>query len=203
MEDDVIFPLSHPKKTEGGIAILRGSLAPDGAVVKKAGVKEVMYNFRGKARVFNYMEDACKAIQAGEIPDGTVIVLRYEGPKGGPGMREMHMVTSLLVGRGMDESCALVTDGRFSGSTRGPAIGHISPEAAAGGPIAVVEDGDMITIDIPNRRLELEVPEEIIKERLSRWEPLVKEHTPSLAKYAALVTSADRGAILEIPECLK
>ena len=152
---------------------------------------------------FNYMEDACKAIQAGEIPDGTVIVLRYEGPKGGPGMREMHMVTSLLVGRGMDESCALVTDGRFSGSTRGPAIGHISPEAAAGGPIAVVEDGDMITIDIPNRRLELEVPEEIIKERLSRWEPLVKERTPSLAKYAALVTSADRGAILEIPEALK
>ena len=152
---------------------------------------------------FNYMEDACKAIQAGEIPDGTVIVLRYEGPKGGPGMREMHMVTSLLVGRGMDESCALVTDGRFSGSTRGPAIGHISPEAAAGGPIAVVEDGDMITIDIPNRRLELEVPEEIIKERLSRWEPLVKERTPSLAKYAALVTSADRGAILEIPASLK
>ena len=149
------------------------------------------------------MEDACKAIQAGEIPDGTVIVLRYEGPKGGPGMREMHMVTSLLVGRGMDESCALVTDGRFSGSTRGPAIGHISPEAAAGGPIAVVEDGDMITIDIPNRRLELEVPEEIIKERLSRWKPLVKERTPSLAKYAALVTSADRGAILEIPEALK
>ena len=134
-----------------------------------------------------------------EIEDGTVIVLRYEGPKGGPGMREMHMVTSLLVGRGMDESCALVTDGRFSGSTRGPAIGHISPEAAAGGPIAVVEDGDMITIDIPNRRLELEVPEEVIRERMARWTPLVKERTPSLAKYAALVTSADRGAILEIP----
>ena len=199
VEDDVIFPLSRPKKDEGGIAILYGSLAPDGAVVKKAGVKEVMYNFRGKARVFDYMEDACKSIQAGEIEDGTVIVLRYEGPKGGPGMREMHMVTSLLVGRGMDESCALVTDGRFSGSTRGPAIGHISPEAAAVGPIAVVEDGDMITIDIPNRRLELEVPEEVIRERMARWTPLVKERTPSLAKYAALVTSADRGAILEIP----
>ena len=129
-----------------------------------------------------------------------MIVLRYEGPKGGPGMREMHMVTSLLVGRGMDESCALVTDGRFSGSTRGPAIGHISPEAAAGGPIAVVEDGDMLTIDIPNRRLELEVPEEVIRERMARWTPLIKERTPSLAKYAALVTSADRGAILEIPK---
>lgn len=202
VENDVIYPLSHPKKTEGGIAILYGSLAPKGAVVKKAGVKPVMYQFKGRARVFNYMEDACKAIQADEIKPGTVIVLRYEGPKGGPGMREQHMVTSLLVGRGMDESVALVTDGRFSGSTRGPAIGHISPEAAAGGPIAAVKDGDWITIDITNRRLDLNVPETIIKERMKHIKPLVKERKPALAKYAALVTSADRGAILEIPDCI-
>lgn len=202
VQDDVILPLDHPKKPDGGIAILHGNLAPDGAVVKKAGVKPVMYEFTGKARVFNYMEDACRAIQADEIQPGTVIVLRYEGPKGGPGMREQHMVTSLLVGRGMDESCALITDGRFSGSTRGPAIGHISPEAAAGGPIAAVEDGDEISIDIPNRRLELHVSDEELAERMRHVKPLIKPRTPSLAKYAALVTSADRGAILEIPESI-
>lgn len=199
----VIHSLDHPKKPEGGIAILYGNLAPKGAVVKKAGVKPSMYQFTGTARVFNYMEDACRAIQAGEIPAGTVIVLRYEGPKGGPGMREQHMVTSLLVGRGMDESCALITDGRFSGSTRGPAIGHISPEAAAGGPIAAVQDGDTITIDIPGRKLTLHLSAEEIQKRLAQVQLLRKSATPALQKYAALVTSADRGAILEIPECLK
>lgn len=199
----VIHSLDHPKKPEGGIAILYGNLAPKGAVVKKAGVKPSMYQFTGTARVFNYMEDACRAIQAGEIPAGTVIVLRYEGPKGGPGMREQHMVTSLLVGRGMDESCALITDGRFSGSTRGPAIGHISPEAAAGGPIATVQDGDTITIDIPGRKLTLHLSAEEIQKRLAQIQLLRKPATPALQKYAALVTSADRGAILEIPECLK
>lgn len=199
----VIHSLDHPKKPEGGIAILYGNLAPKGAVVKKAGVKPSMYQFTGTARVFNYMEDACRAIQAGEIPAGTVIVLRYEGPKGGPGMREQHMVTSLLVGRGMDESCALITDGRFSGSTRGPAIGHISPEAAAGGPIAAVQDGDTITIDIPGRKLTLHLTTEEIQKRLAQVKLLKKPATPALQKYAALVTSADRGAILEIPECLK
>ena len=199
----VIHSLDHPKKPEGGIAILYGNLAPKGAVVKKAGVKPSMYQFTGTARVFNYMEDACRAIQAGEIPAGTVIVLRYEGPKGGPGMREQHMVTSLLVGRGMDESCALITDGRFSGSTRGPAIGHISPEAAAGGPIAAVQDGDTITIDIPGRKLTLHLSAEEIQKRLAQIQLLRKPATPALQKYAALVTSADRGAILEIPECLK
>ena len=199
----VIHSLDHPKKPEGGIAILYGNLAPNGAVVKKAGVKPSMYQFTGTARVFNYMEDACRAIQAGEIPAGTVIVLRYEGPKGGPGMREQHMVTSLLVGRGMDESCALITDGRFSGSTRGPAIGHISPEAAAGGPIAAVQDGDTITIDIPGRKLTLHLSAEEIQKRLAQVQLLRKPATPALQKYAALVTSADRGAILEIPECLK
>lgn len=199
----VIHSLEHPKKPEGGIAILYGNLAPKGAVVKKAGVKPSMYQFTGTARVFNYMEDACRAIQAGEIPAGTVIVLRYEGPKGGPGMREQHMVTSLLVGRGMDESCAIITDGRFSGSTRGPAIGHISPEAAAGGPIAAVQDGDTITIDIPGRKLTLHLSAEEIQKRLAQVQLLRKPATPALQKYAALVTSADRGAILEIPECLK
>ena len=199
----VIHSLDHPKKPEGGIAILYGNLAPKGAVVKKAGVKPSMYQFTGTARVFNYMEDACRAIQAGEIPAGTVIVLRYEGPKGGPGMREQHMVTSLLVGRGMDESCALITDGRFSGSTCGPAIGHISPEAAAGGPIATVQDGDTITIDIPGRKLTLHLSAEEIQKRLAQVQLLRKPATPALQKYAALVTSADRGAILEIPECLK
>ena len=202
VQDDVIFPLEKPKKPEGGLAILHGNLAPDGAVVKKAGVKPVMYQFTGKARVFDYMEDACKAIQTDEITPGTVIVLRYEGPKGGPGMREQHMVTSLLVGRGMDESCALITDGRFSGSTRGPAIGHISPEAAAGGPIAAVQNGDEITIDIPNRTLQLHISDEELAERLRHVKPLIKPRTPSLAKYAALVTSADRGAILEIPDAI-
>lgn len=198
VENDVIFPLSAPKNKEGGIAILYGSLAPDGAVVKKSGVKPSMYQFEGRARVFHSMEDASYAVSNDEIHEGDVIVIRYEGPKGGPGMREMHMTTSLLVGRGMDESCALVTDGRFSGSTRGPCIGHISPEAAEGGPIAAVEEGDRIIIDIPNRRLELDVPQDVIEERLKHVEPVYKERTPSLAKYAALVTSADKGAILKI-----
>ena len=199
-DNEVIFPLATPKNAEGGIAVLYGSLAPDGAVVKKSGVKPSMYQFTGSARVFNSMEDASEAVSGGQINAGDVIVIRYEGPKGGPGMREMHMVTSLLVGRGMDESVALVTDGRFSGSTRGPCIGHISPEAAAGGPIAAVEDGDRIVIDIPNRRLELNVPAEVVAERLAKVKPLVKPRTPALAKYAALVTSADKGAILKVPE---
>lgn len=198
VENDIIYPLSAPKNPEGGIAILYGTLAPDGAVVKKSGVKPCMYQFEGRARVFHSMEDASYAVSNDLIQEGDVIVIRYEGPKGGPGMREMHMTTSLLVGRGMDESCALVTDGRFSGSTRGPCIGHISPEAAEGGPIAAVEEGDRIRIDIPNRRLDLLVPQEVIEERLKHVVPVYKERTPSLAKYASLVTSADKGAILRI-----
>jgi len=166
--NDVIYPLDAPKRTEGGIAVLYGNLAPDGAVVKQAGVKPSMYCFQGSARVFHSMEDASRAVSDGAIEEGNVIVIRYEGPKGGPGMREMHMTTSLLVGRGMDESCALITDGRFSGSTRGPCIGHISPEAAAGGPIAIIEDGDQILIDIPNRKLELLVPDDEIAGRKER-----------------------------------
>lgn len=195
-ENDVIFPLERPKRAEGGIAILRGNLAPDGAVVKQAGVKPSMYVFQGRARVFHSMEDASEAVSNDKIAEGDVIVIRYEGPKGGPGMREMHMTTSLLVGRGMDEKCALITDGRFSGSTRGPCIGHISPEAAAGGPIAIVEDGDGILIDIPNRRLELLVDDETIRRRLSSVQLLKKPRSGVLAKYAELVTSADKGAVL-------
>lgn len=199
-DNDVIFPLETPKNEEGGIAILYGNLAPDGAVVKKSGVKPTMYNFEGRARVFHSMEEASYAVSNDQINKGDVIVIRYEGPKGGPGMREMHMTTSLIVGRGMDESCALITDGRFSGSTRGPCIGHISPEAAAGGPIAAVEEGDRIIIDIPNRRLELDVPQEEIERRLKNVKHIYKERTSSLAKYAQLVTSADKGAILQIDD---
>jgi dihydroxy-acid dehydratase len=194
--NDVIYPLNAPKRPEGGIAILRGNLAPDGAVVKQAGVKPSMYYFEGTARVFSSMEDASDAIINNIVQSGDVIVIRYEGPKGGPGMREMHMTTSLLVGKGMDESCALITDGRFSGSTRGPCIGHISPEAAAGGPIAIVEDGDRILIDIPNRKLELLVDKEIIEKRMKSVELLVKPRLGVLGRYADQVTSADKGAVL-------
>lgn len=197
IENDVIFPLEHPKNEEGGLAIMYGNLAPDGAVVKKSGVKPSMYYFEGRARVFTSMEDASYAVSNDMIKKGDVLVIRYEGPKGGPGMREMHMTTSLIVGRGMDESCALITDGRFSGSTRGPCIGHISPEAAAGGPIAAVEEGDKIIIDIPNRRLELCVPQEEIERRLANVSHIRKPATPALARYASMVSSADKGAVLE------
>lgn len=200
VENDVIFPLSKPKKADGGLAILHGNLAPKGAVIKKSGCKESMYHFTGKARVFHSMEEACAAVSGDEIKEGTVIVITYEGPKGGPGMREMHMVTSLIVGREMDEMCALVTDGRFSGSSRGPVIGHVSPEAAAGGPIAAVEDGDEITIDIENRTLTLNVPDEEIARRLANVKHIKKPATPALRRYAAVVTSADQGAVLVTPE---
>lgn len=196
LENDVIFPVSEPKGKEGGIAILRGNLAPDGAVVKQSGVKPSMHVFEGRARIFHSMEEASFAVSNDQINKGDVLVIRYEGPKGGPGMREMHMTTSLIVGRGMDESCALITDGRFSGSTRGPCIGHISPEAAAGGPIAAVEEGDRILIDIPNRKLELLVPEEVLQERMKNLKIFVKPRKGVLAKYADLVTSADKGAVL-------
>lgn len=200
VENDIIFPLANPKKEEGGLAILYGNLAPDGAVVKQSGVKPSMFYFEGRARIFHSMEDASAAVSGDEIQKGDVMVIRYEGPKGGPGMREMHMTTSLIVGRGMDESCALITDGRFSGSTRGPCIGHISPEAAAGGPIAAVEEGDKIIIDIPNRRLELCVPQEEIERRLANVKPVFKPRTPALGRYAALVSSADKGAVLLSPD---
>jgi len=166
-------------------------------VVKVAGVPENMLVFKGKARVFNSEEDAVKAILGGEIKPGDVVVIRYEGPRGGPGMREMLSPTSAIMGMGLGDKVALITDGRFSGGTRGPAIGHVSPEAAAGGPIALVQEGDEILIDIPNRQLELLVDEEELQRRRENWKPLQK-NIPSrwLRRYSMLVTSADMGAIL-------
>lgn len=196
--DDVLKTLETPQKSEGGIAVLHGNLAPDGAVIKQSGVKESMYHFRGKARVFNSMEEADAAISADSIEKGTVIVIKYEGPKGGPGMREMLSTTALIMGRGMDEDCALVTDGRFSGATHGPCVGHVSPEAAAGGPIAFVEDGDEIEIDITNRSLKLHVSEEELTHRKDGWVPLKKPCKPALAKYAFMVGPTDKGAIVDI-----
>lgn len=196
--DDVLKTMEQPQKPEGGIAVLRGNLAPGGAVIKQSGVKESMYYFKGKARVFHSMEEADAAISGDTIEKGTVIVIQYEGPKGGPGMREMLSTTALIMGRGMDEDCALVTDGRFSGATHGPCVGHVSPEAAAGGPIAFVQDGDVIEIDIHNRTLKIDVSEEEFARRKEGWVPVVKPRKPALAKYAALVSSADTGAIIDV-----
>ena len=198
VENDIIKTMEKPQKAEGGIAVLYGSLAPDGAVVKQSGVKPSMYHFKGKARVFNSMEETDEAVSQGLVAPGSVIVIRYEGPKGGPGMREMLSTTSLIMGRGMDEEVALVTDGRVSGATHGPCIGHISPEAAAGGPIGLVEDGDEIEIDIENRALDLHVSEEELTRRREHFVPVVKPMGPALKKYAAHVSSADRGAIVEV-----
>ena len=195
---DVLKTLENPQKPEGGIAVLYGNLAPKGAVVKQSGVNEKMYKFRGRARCFNSMEEADAAISSGSIEKGTVIVIRYEGPKGGPGMREMLSTTSLIMGRKMDLDVALVTDGRFSGATHGPCIGHVSPEAVNGGPIAFVEDGDWIEIDIPNRTLTLEVSPEELERRKEGWQPLIKPRLPALAKYAVLVGSSDTGAFVDI-----
>lgn len=198
-DDEVIRPVENPIHKEGGIAILRGNLAPNGAVAKMAAISPKMWTFKGTARVFEQEEPAVKAIYGGEIKPGDVLVIRYEGPKGGPGMREMLVGTSAIVGMGLGEEVALITDGRFSGASRGPCIGHVSPEAAAGGPIALIEDGDKITIDIPNRRLELGVSEKELAKRKARWappEPKVKKGY--LVRYASLVTSADNGAVLKV-----
>ena len=196
IDDEVIHPLTAPIRPEGGIAILTGNLAPDGAVVKQSGVSEKMMVFEGTARCFDSEEGAMAALMGGEIKGGEVVVIRYEGPKGGPGMREMLAPTAALMGMGLGESVALITDGRFSGGTRGPCIGHISPEAAVGGTIALVEDGDRIRLDIPQRRLDLLVDAAVLAERQSRWQrPEAKIKTGWLARYAAVVTSANTGAI--------
>ena len=198
IDEAVIRPLERPYHREGGIAILKGNLAPRGAVVKQSGVSPSMMRFTGRARVFDSEEEAMKAILEGEIKGGEVVVIRYEGPKGGPGMREMLAPTSALMGMGLGESVALITDGRFSGGTRGPCIGHISPEAMEGGPIALVVDGDIIEIDIPGRRLELKVDGEELERRRRGWKaPAPKIGTGWLGRYGRYVTSADRGAILE------
>ncbi len=191
---EVVRPVAEPLKTSGGLVILRGSLAPDGAVVKVAGHERVFH--RGPARVFEREEDAMAAATHGKIVAGDVVVIRYEGPRGGPGMREMLGVTAALVGAGLGESVALLTDGRFSGATRGLMAGHVAPEAFVGGPIAAVREGDSIVFDLNNRRLDLEVPEATIRERLAAWRPPAPRYTSGvLAKYAALVSSAAEGAI--------
>jgi dihydroxy-acid dehydratase len=197
-DDEIIRPYSNPIHETGGIAIMRGNLAPDGGVTKMAAIDPSMWNFTGNAKCYDTEQEALKAIHGGQIKNGDIIVIRYEGPKGGPGMREMLAATSAVVGYGLDK-VALLTDGRFSGASRGPCIGHISPEAASGGPIALVEDGDKIKIDIPNRSLVLLVSEKELSNRRSKWTaPSPKVTEGYLARYAKLVTSADRGAILEI-----
>jgi dihydroxy-acid dehydratase len=194
---EVIRPVEDPYHKEGGIAVLYGTLAPKGSVVKTSAVVPQMLRHSGPARVFNSEEEAYSAILSGKIKPGDVVVIRYEGPKGGPGMREMLSPTSAIAGMGLSESVALVTDGRFSGGTRGACVGHVSPEAQEGGPIALVEDGDIIEIDIPARRIDLKVPEEVLAERRKRWKPPRKKISGILKKYQALVSSADRGAIVE------
>jgi dihydroxy-acid dehydratase len=196
VDEDVIHPLSNPVKKEGGIAVLFGNIAPMGAVVKQSGVSDAMMKFTGTARCFDSEERAMAAMMGGVVKGGDVVVIRYEGPKGGPGMREMLAPTAALMGLGLGDSVALITDGRFSGGTRGPCIGHISPEAAVCGPIALVEDGDTIELDIPSRSLKLVVSDEVLAERRSRWvapEPKIKKGW--LARYAKVVTSAHTGAI--------
>ena len=196
-DPEVIRPVERAYAPDGGVAILGGNLAPRGAVVKKSAVAPEMWVHRGPARVFDSMEDAIAAVRENSIAEGSVIVIRYEGPKGGPGMREMQMITAMIVGSGLAKSTALITDGRFSGSTRGPCIGHISPEAAEGGPLAVVRDGDIISIDIPERKLELEAEPGEIERRLKEWRPPTQELKGILRIYAQLAASADRGAVWE------
>ncbi len=198
IDPEVIRPLNRVHHKEGGIAVLRGSLAPDGAVVKQTAVSSSMMRFTGKAKVFHSEEDTMKAILGGKIKAGDVVVIKYEGPKGGPGMREMLNSTAAIAGMGLGESVALITDGRFSGGTRGPCIGHVSPEAMEGGPIAVVRNGDKISIDIPKRKLDLLVSGEEIKKRLKTHKALKPKITKGwLARYASLVTSASTGAVMK------
>jgi dihydroxy-acid dehydratase len=198
LDEEVIRPLTKPIHKEGGIAILRGNLAPDGAVVKQSAVSQKMMRFEGTAKVFDSEEKGMKAILAGQITAGDVVVIRYEGPKGGPGMREMLSPTATIAGMGLTESVALITDGRFSGGTRGPCIGHISPEAMEGGPIAVIRDGDRIRIDIHKRKIDLMVPADEISKRLAGWKaPRPKITTGYLSRYARMVSSAGKGAVME------
>jgi dihydroxy-acid dehydratase len=198
---EVIRPTDNPYSKTGGLAVLKGNLAPDGSVVKRSAVVPEMLKHEGPARVFESEEDAIAAILGGKIVDGDVVVIRYEGPKGGPGMREMLNPTSAIAGMGLGSTVALITDGRFSGASRGASIGHVSPEAAVGGPIALVEEGDIIEIDINNYSINLRVSDEELEKRRAAWtprEPKVK--TGYLARYASMVTSGNRGAILEIPK---
>lgn len=198
---EVIRPVDNPYSKTGGLAVLKGNLAPDGSVVKRSAVVEEMMVHEGPARVFDCEEDAIEAIKGGKIVKGDVVVIRYEGPKGGPGMREMLNPTSAIAGMGLGSSVALITDGRFSGASRGASIGHVSPEAAVGGPIALVEEGDTIRINIPEMTLELAVPDEELAARKAKWQPREPKVTGGyLSRYASLVTSGNRGAVLQIPQ---
>ena len=201
LNPEVIRPLDNPYSKTGGIAVLKGNLAPDTGVVKRSAVCQEMMVHEGPARVFDCEEDAIAAIKGGKIVAGDVVVIRYEGPKGGPGMREMLNPTSAIAGMGLGSTVALITDGRFSGASRGASIGHVSPEAAVGGPIALVEEGDLISINIPECRLELKVSEEELARRKAAWTPRKPNVTTGyLARYARMVTSANRGAVLELPK---
>lgn len=198
VDSEVIRPLKKAYHKEGGVAVLRGNLAPDGAVVKQTAVSKKILKYKGRAKVFNSEEGAMKSILAGKIRSGDVVVIRYEGPKGGPGMREMLNATASIAGMGLSESVALITDGRFSGGTRGPCIGHISPEAMEGGPIAIVRDGDIISIDIPKRKIDILVNDKEIEKRFKTWKPSKPKITKGwLARYSALVTSANTGAVMK------
>ncbi len=199
---DVIRPVEEPYSKTGGIAVLKGNLAPDSCVVKRSAVAPEMLKHSGPAKVYDCEEDAMAAINEGKIVDGDVVVIRYEGPKGGPGMREMLNPTSAIMGRGLGSTVALITDGRFSGATRGAAIGHVSPEAAVGGPIALIRDGDIIEIDINANTINVQLSDEEFEKRKAEWKPREPKITTGyLARYASLVTSGNRGAVLEVPCC--
>jgi dihydroxy-acid dehydratase len=198
---DVIRTLDNAYSQTGGLAVLFGNLAPGGSVLKSGAVAPGMQKFRGPAVIFESEESAAQGVLEGKVKPGDVVVIRYEGPRGGPGMQEMLAPTANIMGRGLGESVALITDGRFSGATRGACIGHVSPEAAAGGPIALVQPGDTIAIDIPARSLELQVPEAELARRRAAWRrPAPKINHGYLARYASMVTSADTGAVLKTPE---
>ena len=198
---EVIRPIDNPYSQTGGLAVLKGNLAPDGSVVKRSAVVDEMLVHEGPARVFDCEEDAITAIKGGDIKEGDVVVIRYVGPKGGPGMPEMLNPTSAIAGMGLGSSVALITDGRFSGASRGASIGHVSPEAAVGGPIALVEEGDIIKINIPALTIELDVPDDVLAQRKANWQPREPRITTGyLARYAAMVTSGNRGAVLEAPK---
>ena len=198
LNTNIIRPAENPYSKTGGIAVLKGNLAPESCVVKRSAVVEEMLVHEGPARVFDCEEDAVAAINGGKIHAGDVVVIRYEGPKGGPGMREMLSPTSAIAGRGLGSSVALITDGRFSGASRGASIGHVSPEAAVGGNIALVEEGDIIKINIPEHTINVDVSDEVLAERRKNWTPKKPSITTGyLSRYSALVTSGSRGAVLE------
>ncbi len=199
-DPEVIRPIDNPYMATGGLALLSGNIAPEGGVVKQSAVAPEMLVHEGPARVFDSEDDAIEAILGGKINAGDVVIIRYEGPKGGPGMREMLNPTSAIIGMGLGSSVALITDGRFSGASRGAAIGHVSPEAAVGGPIALIEEGDLIKINIPEKKLNVDVSDEVLAERRAKWQPREPRITTGyLARYAAMVTSGSKGAVLKVP----